>query len=60
MTIVPLVSDLVDDAVVSPNVLEMETQGYGTVVAYNTGTEDESGLTISPLGNLIKLQLHQG
>jgi hypothetical protein len=53
MTIVPLVSDLVDDAVVSPNVLEMETQGYGTVVAYNTGTEDESGLTISPLGNLI-------
>lgn len=56
MTIVPLVSDLVDDAIVSPNVLEMETRGYGTVVAYNTGTEDESGLTVSPLGNVIMTQ----
>lgn len=37
MTIVPLVSDLVDDTIVSPNVLEMETRGYGTVVAYNNG-----------------------
>ncbi len=33
MTIVPLVSDLVDDTIVSPNVLEMETKGYGTVIA---------------------------
>jgi hypothetical protein len=53
MTIVPLVSDLIDDTIVSPNVIEMETKGYGTVVAYNSGTEDESGLTISPLGNVI-------
>lgn len=53
MTIVPLVSDIVDDTIVSPRVIEMETRGYGTVVAYNTGTEHESGLTISPLGNVI-------
>jgi len=38
-----LVSDLVDDTIVSPNVLEMETKGYGTVIACNTGSEDESG-----------------
>ena len=38
-----MVSDLVDDTIVSPNVLEMETKGYGTVIAYNTGSEDESG-----------------
>ncbi|MCP4575528.1 MAG: hypothetical protein GY846_04505 [Deltaproteobacteria bacterium] len=53
MTIVPLVSDMVDDTIASPNVLEMETPGYGTVIVYNTGTEDESGLTISPLGSVI-------
>lgn len=53
MTVIPLLSDIVDDTIMSPDVLEMETKGYGTVVAYNTGTADESGLTISPLGNVI-------
>jgi hypothetical protein len=48
-----LVSDLVDDTIMSLNFLEMETKGYGTVIAYNTGREDESGLTISLLGNVF-------
>lgn len=53
MTVIPLISDIVDDTIASPEVLEMQTQGYGTVIAYNTGTQEESGLTISPLGNVI-------
>ncbi len=53
MTVVPLVSDIVDDAIASPRVLEMETRGYGTVVAYNTGSDTEKGLTFSPMGNVI-------
>lgn len=53
MTVIPLISDIVDDSIASPSVLEMETQGYGTVLLYNTGTDEEKGLTISPLGNLI-------
>ncbi len=53
MTVIPLISDIVDDAIASPEVLEMETLNYGTVVAYNTGTAEEKGLTISPLGNMV-------
>lgn len=53
MTVIPLISDIIDNTIASPKVLEMETQGYGTVVVYNTGTDDESGLTISPVGNMI-------
>lgn len=53
MTVIPLISDIVDDSVASPQVLELETQGYGTVLAYNSGTDEEKGLTISPLGNMI-------
>jgi hypothetical protein len=56
MTVVPLISDIVDETIVSPDVLEMETKGYGSVIAYNTGTAEESGLTISPLGNLIMIK----
>ncbi|MCP4108939.1 MAG: hypothetical protein GY749_25945 [Desulfobacteraceae bacterium] len=53
MTVIPLISDIVDDTIASPNVLEMETRGYGSVVLHNTPTEDEKGITISPLGNMI-------
>ena len=48
MTVVPLVSDIVDNAIVPPDVLELETRGYGTDVAYNTRTDGNAGLTISP------------
>ncbi len=53
MTVIPLISDIVDDAIASPTVLEMETRDYGTVVLHNTGTKEEKGLTISPMGNLV-------
>lgn len=53
MTIIPLISDIVDDTIASPEVLEMETREYGAIVVHNTGTDTESGLTISPLGNVV-------
>ncbi len=34
MTVIPLVSDIVDDTIVSPDALEMETVNYGTVLAF--------------------------
>ncbi len=53
MTVIPLISDIVDDTIASPMVLEMETRGYGSVVLHNITTGDEKGITISPLGNMI-------
>ncbi len=43
MTVVPLLSDITDDTIASPEVLELETRDYGTVVAYNTGTDSKTG-----------------
>ena len=53
MTVIPLISEIVDDSVIGPEALELETRGYGKVVAFNVGTAEGKGLTISPLGNLI-------
>jgi len=53
MTVIPLLSDITDDTIASPEVLELETRDYGTIVAFNTGTDSESGLTFSPLGNVV-------
>ena len=53
MTVIPLVSDIVDDSIIPPDALEFETSNYGTVVAFNVGTRNENGLTVSPLGNLV-------
>lgn len=53
MSVIPLVSDIVDDTVAGPDALEIETSDYGKVVALNVGTEDGNGLSISPLGNLV-------
>ncbi len=36
MTIIPLISDIVDETIASPEVLEMETREYGAIVVHNT------------------------
>ena len=39
MTVIPLVSDIVDNAVMGPDALELETRDYGKAAAFNVGTQ---------------------